>query len=263
MEVHLYNPWLTYGIGMHRLREAGLLPDIFNYLDERPLTLDELHEFCETFFIGDDGCIDLPHPRKSSWNNFFFALTMLVEKAKMQWNPVKKKMMPWIDLDRVKAMNDSGKLGCRRHSVGSHGTTDSTKNDRPKSPPSDCQENGPSSKWLPKQNKWLPKQKRPEQKRSTSDNQKKEATGLQHFILTVPMMFPPTNDKVEPHEYFNKWKTVDSEAFTGVDGDELTELLLRGKLCSFFNVCLLHHCLMFVPNLLILLFVSSYAVVYF
>jgi hypothetical protein len=86
---------------------------------------------------------------------------------------------------------------------------------------------------------------------------------LQHFILTVPMMFPPTNDKVEPHEYFNKWKTVDSEAFTGVDGDELTELLLRGKLCSFFNVCLLHHCLMFVPNLLILLFVSSYAVVYF
>ncbi len=60
MEIHLYNPWLTYGIGLHRLREAGLLPDIFNYLDERPLTLDELHELCETFFIGDDGCIDSP-----------------------------------------------------------------------------------------------------------------------------------------------------------------------------------------------------------
>jgi len=47
-------------------------------------------------------------------------------------------------------------------------------------------------------------------------------------------MFPPTNGMVEPHEYFNKWKMVDSEAFTGVDGDELTELLLRGKLCYFF-----------------------------
>jgi hypothetical protein len=39
-------------------------------------------------------------------------------------------------------------------------------------------------------------------------------------------MFPPTNDTVEPHEYFNKWKTVDSEAFTNVDVDELAELLL-------------------------------------
>ena len=202
-------------------------------------------------------------------------------------------------------MLDASKLGHMLHSAGSHGshnahhhhhhTMDSTKNDHPKSPPSDCQKNGPFSKWLPKQ-------KRPERKSPTSDNQKKESpckdspssskdlpngwkqerrrrsskliasnvsnpnscpcASLQHFILTVPLMFPPTNDKVELHKYFNKWKTVDSEAFTGVDGDERTKLLLQGKLCSFFNVCLLHH-LMFIPNLLILLFVSSYAVVYF
>ena len=179
MEVHLQNPWLTYGIGLHRLREAGLLPTVFGDLDNRPLTLDELHEFCETLFIGDDGCIDLPHPRKSSWNDFFFALKMLVEKAKLQWNPVKKKTMPWIDLDRVKAMHDAGKYGHTRHSAGSHGghnghhhqyhRADSTKSDRPKSPPSDCQKNGPSSKWIPKQ-------KRPEQKSPTSDNHKREAS---------------------------------------------------------------------------------------
>ena len=118
--------------------------------------------------------IDLTHPRKCLWNNFFFTLTMLVKKAKKQWNPMKKKMMPWIDLVRVKAMHDAGKHGHTRQSAGSHGghnghhhqhhTTYSTQHDRPKSPPSDCQK-APN-----------PKQKRPKQKSPTSDHQKREAS---------------------------------------------------------------------------------------
>ena len=35
MEVHLHNPWLTYGVGLHRLREAGFAPEIMDDLDER------------------------------------------------------------------------------------------------------------------------------------------------------------------------------------------------------------------------------------
>jgi len=131
--------------------------------------------------ISDDRCIDIPHPRKSLWNNFFFALTMLVEEPQMQWNSVKKEMMPWIDLNRVKAMHDVGKYDCTAQFVRSHGgrnghhhhhhhhTRYSTQNDHLKSPPSDCQKNGSSSKWLPKQ-------KRPEQESPTSDNQKKEVS---------------------------------------------------------------------------------------
>ena len=52
---------------------------------------------------------------------------------------------------------------------------------------------------------------------------------LQHLLVTVPQTFPPTNSKVEPHEYFAKWKTFDREAFADESGDELKELLKRGK----------------------------------
>ena len=38
MEIYLHNPWLTYSIGLHRLRESGFAPDIMDDLDERPFT---------------------------------------------------------------------------------------------------------------------------------------------------------------------------------------------------------------------------------
>ena len=58
---------------------------------------------------------------------------------------------------------------------------------------------------------------------------------LQHLLVTVPDTFPPTNSKVETHEYFAKWKTLDSGAFEDVSGDELDELLKRAvKKAKFF-----------------------------
>ena len=57
-EVYLHNPWLTYGIGLHRLREACLATDLMDNLDETSLTLEEIHEFCVDFFVGK--CSDLP-----------------------------------------------------------------------------------------------------------------------------------------------------------------------------------------------------------
>ena len=58
---------------------------------------------------------------------------------------------------------------------------------------------------------------------------------LQHLLVTVPDIFPPTNSKVETHEYFAKWKTLDSGAFEDVSGDELDELLKRAvKKAKFF-----------------------------
>jgi hypothetical protein len=40
-EVYLYNPWLTYSIGLHRLREAGLALDDMDLLDEETLSFGE------------------------------------------------------------------------------------------------------------------------------------------------------------------------------------------------------------------------------
>lgn len=358
MEVHLHNPWLTYGIGLHRLREAGLLPEIFGILDEQPLTLDQLHEFCKTFFVGDSGCIDLPHPRKSSWNIFSRALKIMIDKEKSQWNPVMKKVMPWIDLDKLDVMH-GGHDGHRHHSTRSHHqpetekstkshrpnnrtsnsqnnvswrhsaepevfnsehhhrhhSKESTKHNRPETPPSTSQNNEPrrhsvepqgfyaeessgfhyehhhqhhskestnhehpsshpsmsrnnvprrhttdghhhwhhsnaSTEHDPRkipapnsQNNDPPQHRRnPRPRRNSLTKSKIQSTptscphtDLQNFILTVARKFPPTNTMVEPHAYFDKWKAFDSAAFVGVIGDELTELLLRGMLCSFFS----------------------------
>jgi hypothetical protein len=244
MEVHLHNSWLTYGIGLHRLREAGLLPEIFGYLDQRPLTLDQVHKFCKILFIGADGCIDLPHPRKGSWNNFFQTVKLLNEKEKRQWNPVKKKMMHWIDLDRLVAMHDPGKdqLNQRQH------LEHNTKNDWQNDPHSDRRRNrltsnrdAPDPSSDIRQNEPLfenppPGLQGPCRSHSLSTSPPNpNIIALKHFLLTIPLMFPPSNTTVEPHEYFTKLKMLHSETIAGVSDDVQMELLVRGMI--FIQFC--------------------------
>ena len=66
------------------------------------------------------------------------------------------------------------------------------------------------------------------------DTKEKSLVDLHNFIVTVPLMFPPTNSMVKPHEYFTKWEAFDSDAYMGVNGDDLTILLLRG-MCFFLS----------------------------
>lgn len=102
MEIYLHNPWLTYGIGIHRLREAGLGTDIMDNLDEKPFSLEEIRAFCIEFFIGKN-VLSLRNP-KVDLNGFFEDLQMIVEREKLVWNPVKNKLCPWIDVDKLKLM---------------------------------------------------------------------------------------------------------------------------------------------------------------
>ena len=244
MEVHLHNPWLTYGIGLHRLREAGRLPEIFGYLDQRSFTLDQVHKFCKMFFIGDDGCIDLPHPMEQSWNNFFRTVKVLVEKEKRQWNPVKKKTMPWIDLDRLEAMYDAGKDGMnQRQNLEHH----DTKHDRHKNPHSYSRRNIPTSyrdapdppsesrKTEPSFEDPPPDLQGPRrsQRLSMSPSNPK-IIAMKHFLLAIPKKFPPKNTTVEPHEYFTKWTVPFSVSFAGVSDDVEMELLVRGMVVLQF-----------------------------
>ena len=215
-------------MGLHRLREAGLLLHEFDALDEHPFTLDQLHEFCIALFIGDKSGIKLPHPRES-WTSFFQTLKMLVDKEEMQWNPVRKKMMPWIDMARLEAIH------CRR----------SRDNHRSKSvhdPPGDCRRpkiqrplrhsmSDPPGDY---KQQTMPKKyersssKPPNVPANVHRQTRPPCNPLQHFLLTVPQRFPPTNTTVERHEYFGKWKTFDDAAFDGFSGDELVELLAKG-----------------------------------
>ena len=62
---------------------------------------------------------------------------------------------------------------------------------------------------------------------------------LQHLLLTAQDTFPPMNPRVEPHAYFSKWKAVDKEVFSDLDGDELVNMLKKGVPSCLLSIPLL------------------------
>ena len=91
-EVEKYNPWLNYALPIHRCRELGYHHRLFDFIDERALTKEELREFCFLLF-GTLG----PDPM-TSWPEFLNYIEECLSQEMEQWNPVKKKHKPWINL---------------------------------------------------------------------------------------------------------------------------------------------------------------------
>jgi len=50
MEVYGLNPWLNYGLPLHRMRENGFNERAFDFIDQRVLTKSELRTFCAALF---------------------------------------------------------------------------------------------------------------------------------------------------------------------------------------------------------------------
>ena len=61
-EVHEHNPWLNYALPLHRLREMGYHDRVFDLLDERRLTTEELRDFCSVLLIDNGTSAELPDP---------------------------------------------------------------------------------------------------------------------------------------------------------------------------------------------------------
>mmetsp|Transcript_6570 Transcript_6570/g.12798 ORF Transcript_6570/g.12798 Transcript_6570/m.12798 type:complete len:384 (-) Transcript_6570:2110-3261(-) len=99
-EVHEMNPWLNYCLPLHRLREMGFHDRLFDMLDERPLTKSEVREFCSLLF-GVDKMDSVPDP-DGDWAGFIAEIDRLVKSESEQWNPLKKKVRPLLD---VKTLN--------------------------------------------------------------------------------------------------------------------------------------------------------------
>lgn len=95
-EIFEKNPWLTYGLPLHRMREKGFHQNIFDLLDERKLSRDEVRDFLRLLF----GSYEAPDP-EVDWKGFAAVVQRLVTKEKKQWNPARKKMMPWIDMKQL------------------------------------------------------------------------------------------------------------------------------------------------------------------
>ena len=98
-EVYKQNPWITYGLPLHRCRELGYHDRLFDLIDERPLTMGEARNFC-CFILGisED---KLPDPAVDA-TAFLNEVKTYLNKEQLQWNPIKKKMTPWILLKELK-----------------------------------------------------------------------------------------------------------------------------------------------------------------
>lgn len=224
LEVYLHNPWLTYTMGLHRLRESGLAPAIMDDLDERPLTLDEVHSLCCDLFVGDDSRVVLPHPRDDR-RGFFGALAKVVNSEESQWNPVRAKWTVWISLKKLESIFDDddedarfllypsstrveqrrGSLGSRRHKYTA------TQNPATTAVGRDLM--SVVQRWSHEPPNFV------------------DMYPLERLLVTAPKTFPASNPSVEDHPYFSKWRTIDPHAFAYDQerGDEeRVELLKRG-----------------------------------
>jgi hypothetical protein len=99
-EVYEHNKWLNYGLPLHRMREMGFHNRLFDLLDERKLSKDELRDFLKILF-GTGPMDEAPDP-EADWKGFVETVAKMVDKEKKQWNPVKQKMEPWVDVKRLK-----------------------------------------------------------------------------------------------------------------------------------------------------------------
>jgi len=99
-EIHEHNKWLNYGLPLHRMREMGFHHRLFDLLDERKLAKDELIEFFRILF-GADAMDGVPEP-DIDWHGFLERITELLDKEQRQWNPMTRRMEPWVDVRRLK-----------------------------------------------------------------------------------------------------------------------------------------------------------------
>jgi len=269
---------LTYTLGMHRLRESGLAPEIFDCLDERQLTINEIYQFCNMMFVS--GGARLPNPNLS-WSSFIQTLVGLMEKEKPQWSSVKKGLAPWID---TRILNDyetpmaqsssrwrmgpsdgrepeevgggrSASQRCNRPQKDfDHRRSQSESNVAPDKPHrrSQSESNVAPDKTQRKSPASASRATRPppidtsgvtlsDRLKSWSHPTKdaKKPFSVDTLLVTVPLLFPPDNPLVEDHPYFSKWKAIDGDAFKNIDDEaHLRGLLKRGANFTS-NVCFL------------------------
>ena len=97
-EVNQYNPWLTYGLPLHRCREMGFHHRLLDLLDERKLTLDEVSDFIQLLF-GESVTRCDPH---ADWEGFVNALKQItLRENESTYNPMRKRIEPWISVRQL------------------------------------------------------------------------------------------------------------------------------------------------------------------
>jgi hypothetical protein len=102
-EVDEHNGWLNYSMPLHRMREMGFYHRVFDLLDESPLTPGQLLEFCQIIF-GRGPMLKAPDP-DCDWYGFCAYLSEVQRDERRQWNPIRKRMEPWIDVEKLNVLH--------------------------------------------------------------------------------------------------------------------------------------------------------------
>jgi hypothetical protein len=98
-QVHHHNPWLNYALPLHRVREMGQVSDLWDRLDERPLSQREIQDFCTLLF----GVDLVPSTEGNScWETFCDVVESWQAHEDLQFNPYHKTMKSWIDTSLLK-----------------------------------------------------------------------------------------------------------------------------------------------------------------
>jgi hypothetical protein len=103
-EVTSENPWLTYGMPLHRLREWGTTAKEFDLLDERGFNSAETKAFLSLIFGKS-----MPHP-DADYDAFEAAIDETQDKLSTVYDPLSKKHKTWVNTRRLR--NSLGKGGC-------------------------------------------------------------------------------------------------------------------------------------------------------
>jgi hypothetical protein len=108
-EIYKYNKFLNYALPLHRCREMGYNHRIFDFLDERELSKDELVDLFVLLF-GQEQMAGVPSPH-ADWKGFCLAIKRIADKEEWHWNPMKRKVQPWVDVKKLHKAYGT-KAGC-------------------------------------------------------------------------------------------------------------------------------------------------------
>jgi len=107
-EVANHNPWLNYGLPLHRLREFGCHDRVFDILDERPFLKSDIRDFFALLF-GRENFDGIADPLVD-WDTFVQQISHLLQSEAYQYNPLTRRVAPWINLSRLNRIH--GRMQC-------------------------------------------------------------------------------------------------------------------------------------------------------
>ena len=268
LEIYLRNPWVTYGLPLHRFREAGFRVHVLDVLDERALTIQEVRQLCHFLFGTKLG--PFPDPAQN-WNAFFQIISNLQSKEQLQWNPVTRKLTPWINLHDLNRLYGQPAVA-QPSPFASYYQPQQHQPIPPfhqqqygfATPPSQSQQSNPNVQQEAFPNKSVPPSQHQHQQRqqqnvypnnksqsSAASTQMASSQALQKTISTTWAMLPPQYQQPRPidyllatiqmtfppafgiqrHAYFDKWKPFSPDAL----GSKQQAVLARAvRKCRFF-----------------------------